>query len=342
MLELSRQNQIYGSTSKVSVKDIIQKELDASLAANHGHITVDHELNLAASYREREFIVQYNETDLAFLSRWCESNGIFFFFTQGEQGETVVFGDTNVAFAEVDALPYRHGHDAITTSQAAVTSFGFTRPAGDAVGRAARIQPREAGPAAALEGRCRRRQDRHGHRIRPAFPRAGRRRLSGQGPGRGDRLPRQGFPGREQRAAAAAGRLLQPDGSSLAGGSLSRHRRRARVSTPSPVGYGGEEATASPMATASRRSRSAVPFRPERRTPKPLAAGLFNAFVDGEADGSRAEVDTQGRYKRAAALMTRATAPTARRANFCARPSPMPALRYRHAFPAAQGHRGRT
>ena len=29
----------------------------------------------------------------------------------------------------------------------------------------------------------------------------------------------------------------------------------------------------------------------ERKTPRPMAAGLFNAFVDGETDGTRAEVE---------------------------------------------------
>lgn len=297
MLELSRQNQIYGSTSKVSVKDIIQKELDASLAANHGHITVDHELNLTASYREREFIVQYNESDLAFLSRWCESNGIFFFFKQGEQGETVVFGDTNVAFAEVESLPYRHGHDAITTSQAAVTSFGFTaRPVTQSV-VLREYNPEK--PALLLRSKV----DVEGGKTGTVIE-YGQHFLE---PDEGDYLAKVraeeiACRAKVFRGVSNAPRLRPGVFFSLTGHPSLEDRYLViavehDVSTPSPVGYGGAEATGKPYGNRFEAIPLSVPFRPERRTPKPLAAGLFNAFVDGEADGSRAEVDTQGRYK---------------------------------------------
>lgn len=40
-----------------------------------------------------------------------------------------------------------------------------------------------------------------------------------------------------------------------------------------------------------------VQFRPERRTPKPKVSGTLTAFVDAEGAGAYAEVDEQGRYK---------------------------------------------
>ena len=41
-----------------------------------------------------EFCVQYNESDFAFISRLMEEAGIFYFFSQGEEGETLVLADS--------------------------------------------------------------------------------------------------------------------------------------------------------------------------------------------------------------------------------------------------------
>ncbi|MCA9644322.1 MAG: type VI secretion system tip protein VgrG, partial [Myxococcales bacterium] len=40
----------------------------------------DFQLRLSGDYPEREFVLQYHETDLGFLQRLCEHWGIYFFF----------------------------------------------------------------------------------------------------------------------------------------------------------------------------------------------------------------------------------------------------------------------
>jgi type VI secretion system VgrG family protein len=52
----------------------------------------------------REFVVQYQETDLAFVSRLAENAGITIFFEQNddEQNEVIVFGDDNAAFNAIE------------------------------------------------------------------------------------------------------------------------------------------------------------------------------------------------------------------------------------------------
>jgi type VI secretion system secreted protein VgrG len=40
-----------------------------------------------------------------------------------------------------------------------------------------------------------------------------------------------------------------------------------------------------------------VPFRPERRTPRPLVPGVINGIVDGPVNGAAAPLDDMGRYK---------------------------------------------
>ena len=59
----------------------------------------DYKTNLQSSaYPQRDMVVQYHESDFAFFSRLAEDAGIFYFFQQGENGETICFGDSNMAF----------------------------------------------------------------------------------------------------------------------------------------------------------------------------------------------------------------------------------------------------
>lgn len=61
--------------------------------------------------KEREFTVQYNESDLDFLQRLLESEGAFYFFETAEGRDRVVLADRNTAFADVPfnaETPFRH------------------------------------------------------------------------------------------------------------------------------------------------------------------------------------------------------------------------------------------
>jgi type VI secretion system secreted protein VgrG len=48
---------------------------------------------------KRDFVVQYRETDLSFLERLLEDEGIFYFFEHGAEGHTLVLSDHPGAFA---------------------------------------------------------------------------------------------------------------------------------------------------------------------------------------------------------------------------------------------------
>ncbi len=58
------------------------------------------EWRLIGEYEPREFVVQYRESDLAFLSRLLEEEGIFYFFEHTPDGHTMVFGDHDGAFTD--------------------------------------------------------------------------------------------------------------------------------------------------------------------------------------------------------------------------------------------------
>jgi type VI secretion system secreted protein VgrG len=59
---------------------------------------------LSKSYPEQEYIVQYRETMLNFVSRLLEEHGIFYYFAHSTDGHTLVLGDSPSAFAPQDDL----------------------------------------------------------------------------------------------------------------------------------------------------------------------------------------------------------------------------------------------
>jgi len=53
---------------------------------------------LSGTYAKREMIVQYRESDLAFVARWLEHYGVFYFFEHLESGEVLHIGDAISAY----------------------------------------------------------------------------------------------------------------------------------------------------------------------------------------------------------------------------------------------------
>lgn len=91
-LSLNVQSQVH---MKKSVPQIIETELKKS-----GFTSDDYEFRWsgAREYKEKEYVVQYIESDLNFIQRLCEHEGIFYFFEHRDGREHVVFGDHPGAF----------------------------------------------------------------------------------------------------------------------------------------------------------------------------------------------------------------------------------------------------
>ena len=66
-------------------------------------------MRLMGAYAPREFVVQYKETDLAFVSRLAEHLGISFHFEHGDGRDVIVFSDDNSSFSPSRATgdPFR-------------------------------------------------------------------------------------------------------------------------------------------------------------------------------------------------------------------------------------------
>ncbi|UQZ87805.1 type VI secretion system tip protein VgrG [Deltaproteobacteria bacterium Smac51] len=80
-------HRIFQNLSVVEIIDEILKE----------HKFIPREVNwkLKESYQQREYCVQYGESDLYFISRLCEEEGIYFYFEHSEDCHTLCFSDAS-------------------------------------------------------------------------------------------------------------------------------------------------------------------------------------------------------------------------------------------------------
>jgi type VI secretion system secreted protein VgrG len=58
-------------------------------------------------YPQREYCVQYDESDLHFIQRLCEEEGIHYHFQHSEQGHVLVFGDDQTTFPKLAPTAYQ-------------------------------------------------------------------------------------------------------------------------------------------------------------------------------------------------------------------------------------------
>lgn len=71
---------------KLSVLEIAEKVLK--------ELKVDYKLEIVGQYRKREMVLQYRESDFAFLARLLEEEGAFYFFRHFKDQHLVVVGDS--------------------------------------------------------------------------------------------------------------------------------------------------------------------------------------------------------------------------------------------------------
>ncbi len=103
-LGLNHQSRVF---QRMTVPDIVQEVIDEGGLADFCELDVD-----SGNYEEHEYVVQYQESDLNFISRLMETNGIWYFFREtpllaeelnGEPGsEQVVITDKPANFAYVN------------------------------------------------------------------------------------------------------------------------------------------------------------------------------------------------------------------------------------------------
>jgi type VI secretion system secreted protein VgrG len=304
LLRYTERSRVFGTEKpSTTLIEIIQEVLDSSigagLSASYARLDVDRSL-----YPVLPMILQYSESDLDFLLRRLEGSGIFFYFADGQNSETLVLGDNNVQF------PFIGG----TTRTLAYRPRGGVMDVGPAV-RSLTRQARLTSAGTAL----RERDYAHPSRMLNV---ASRQQPVGLGmlerseqegyveAGWGARLAdirlqevawrQAGIAGTSDCLQMQSGRVFELanteneglDGRQLVVGvrheAWSSAEGSQYLPIPRPDGPSYvNRFTAIPAATA---------FRPERLTPRPRIAGFIRATIDG-IDTVRSHVDELGCYR---------------------------------------------
>jgi len=268
----------------------------------------DFELRLQKEYPVWEYVCQYGESHLAFVSRWMEREGIYYYFEQSSGGEKVILTDTRVVHG---AMP--DGETLHYSSPSGLQHFHREEVLWDL--------------------HCRQRQVPKTLKLRdynyetPSLELAGDASVSPGGWGEvylyGEhfRNPAEGA----RLAAVRAEELLCRERVFAGSSTVPYLRPGYTFHVPDHyradfngtylttvlnhegsqaayllAGLGGE-LTAGEREPYYRNTFEAVPagvqYRPERVTAKARLYGALNAQVDGAGSGQYAELDGQGRYK---------------------------------------------
>ncbi|WP_336316191.1 type VI secretion system tip protein TssI/VgrG [Stutzerimonas stutzeri] len=75
-------------------------------------------------YPPREYCVQYDETDLHFIQRLCEEEGIHYHFQHAASGHVLVFGDDQTVFPRLAATAYQQD-SGLVADQPVIKRFGL-------------------------------------------------------------------------------------------------------------------------------------------------------------------------------------------------------------------------
>ncbi|MGH0034726.1 MAG: type VI secretion system Vgr family protein [Myxococcota bacterium] len=292
-----KQSQIHQETT---VPDIVKTEL-ANIDLNVGDLVDD---RISGKYPEREYVVQYQETDHDFISRLMEHEGIFYFFEEGDSGEVLVLADANSATQEIRGgftLPYIPPSGLESSNTPCIRQL---------VGRQQRIPDKVI-----LKD--------YNYRV-PKVALEAESKPLGEGKGfvtaYGDHFKtvQEGKALAQVRAEELAARKRLFVGESncvrIRSGAryeLTEHYRtdfdqeylitevRHRGVQPLPEEIAGDPDAIDRLDYGNDFTSLAadVPFRPARVTPKPRLDGVMNARVDAGGSGEYAEIDDEGRYK---------------------------------------------
>jgi type VI secretion system secreted protein VgrG len=264
----------------------------------------DYELRLSETYPIEEHVCQYGESDFAFVSRWMEREGLYYFFEHGPDREKLIITDHGAAHVSLMSAPVRFsalfGADA--TAGPCLRTFvsrSCALPGGVRFRDASYEKPAlDVSGSASVAGAGRGQIDTYGARVfspdaagRLARLRAeelSARRLVFHGTGTVGYL-RSGYTFDLEGHPRSDARYLAIE--------VEHHGVQADVSTPELraltdlADLGGDVYRVEVRAIPAR-----VLYRAASLTPWPRIYGTEPAVIDGEAESDYAQLDDQGRY----------------------------------------------
>lgn len=283
-MSLNRMSQVFVDKSIPEI--LVQKVVEAGFDAGK-----DFDLRLFSTYPKRDLVVQYEETDLQFISRLSEHLGIAMSFDHRDGRDVLVFSDDNSAFQPIDGNElvgfYRRG-DAIGvfafegTTRALperyiLKDYNYRTPHVELL---AKTVVSDAGRGSVIEyGAHFKTQDEGDHmaKVRAEELRATRRVFDGKSDIQtlrsGGKFKLAGHPKHTEE-------LL-----------LIEVRHHA-----SQAAFGSGTGMERTYTNEFRAIPAATPFRPARTTPKPKVHGAISGVIEAAQPGKYAELDDQGRY----------------------------------------------
>jgi type VI secretion system secreted protein VgrG len=293
-LDQRRDSRIF---QNLTVPDIVKKVLD-------GHPEVaDFDPQTTETYQEREYCVQYRETDFNFVARLMEEEGIYYYFRHSASAHTLVTADNpshhtaRPSYAKVPYYPPQDGRrrerdylDAwaatarVRPGKATLKAFDFENPRTDLTATETAPLKHQQDQLEVYDYPGSYTKVDHGDQLarlwleeRQADHQRGQGTGNAVGLACGFKFKLDGFPRKDQNIDY----LLVSVDTSVA---LEHPRTRQRVGQDEPYRLRVEALDLK------------VPFRPARITPRPRVQGPQTAIVTGPA-GEEIYTDKYGRVK---------------------------------------------
>lgn len=245
---------------------------------------------LEDTYAKKEFIVQYRETDFAFISRLCEHHGIFFFVDHSQGKDVLTFGDRNTIFPTSERTPelpfrpidsehgelYEHIQSVHLTrtplpKRYTVRDYNYRIPGVDLMS-SADVDPNGLGEIIEYGAHFKGPNEGQWYADIRAQELRSRQRIYtclGTAP------------------ATCAGQKI----------TLMEHPSGDIELLVTAVTHSLDESDGGSLGTTITAIAADTPFRPERRTPKPHVHGIITGIIDAGVQDGYADIDDQGRYR---------------------------------------------
>lgn len=104
-------------------QDLTVPEIIALVLEARGILADAYSFQLGATYPKHDYCVQYDESDLHFIQRLCEEEGIHFHFQHSNSGHKLVFGDDQTVFRKLAAVRYQQ-NSGMAAEQPVIKRFG--------------------------------------------------------------------------------------------------------------------------------------------------------------------------------------------------------------------------
>ncbi len=300
-LSLNIQTRIF---QDLTVPEIIEEVLkESGMTGDEYELKTD-----GGTYPKREYVVQYQESDLDFISRLAEHEGICYFFEQGDECEKVIFGDATGSHQPLQGVADFQYNPLVSSDSGGPPAEWYAEETIQSLGMKQEAIQKEVclrdynyrTPATSLL-------------VSTPVVDEGVGRLYSYGDHYKDedsgkvyaeiraeeiRCRQKVWTGKGQVRSFRAGWIYnlgdhyRPDFNQ--GYLITRVRHTIKQSIELTGGMG--------VAAASYENEfdtipEDVVFRPGRVTPRPRITGIMHAKIDASGDGKYAEIDDEGRYK---------------------------------------------